>query len=71
MHQSNQHVENLAFESTAVLWCVRSLLFFTLAFNDSNYHIRIEVCEITDISNCRAFLLQGITSSVNSKYTQF
>ena len=47
MHQSNQQVENLAFESAAVLWCVRSLYFFILAVNDSDYHIRIKVCEIT------------------------
>ena len=46
-HQSNQHVHSLAFESLAILRCVRSLLFFTLAFNDSNKHVRIDVCEIT------------------------
>ena len=32
---------------TNTLQCVRSLLFLTLTFNDSYYHIRIEVCEIT------------------------
>ena len=44
---SNQHMQNLAFESTVVPKCVRSLLFFTLTFNDSYKHIRIKVYEIT------------------------
>ena len=30
---------------TSTLQCVRSLLFLSLTFNDSYYHIRIEVCE--------------------------
>ena len=49
---SNQHVQNLAFESTVVptCKCVRSLLFFTLVFNGSYYHIRNEVCEISLVS---------------------
>ena len=32
---ASQHMRNLAFESTVVPKCMRSLLFFTLAFNDS------------------------------------
>ena len=29
-----QHVHNLKFETTVYLWCVLSLLFFIIAFND-------------------------------------
>ena len=36
---------------TNTLQCVRSLLFLALAFNDSYYHMRIEVCEIILITN--------------------